>query len=80
LRQIGVQNDALAANGPNEVFDRLPGNYGGLGFHAIVTGSENANSCRKNDWAFEIAICDLKPKAVPNPTQTMSTSMRWRSI
>jgi hypothetical protein len=35
-RQIVVQNDALAANDADEVFDGLSGNHGGIEFHLVA--------------------------------------------
>jgi len=29
---------------------------------------------------FDVAICNIKPKAGPHPTQMLSASMRWRSM
>jgi hypothetical protein len=37
LRQVGVQNDALATKSMDEIFNGLVRNYNGLGFHAVVT-------------------------------------------
>jgi hypothetical protein len=30
----------------DEIFNGLVRNYDGLGFHAVVTGLENTNTCR----------------------------------
>jgi hypothetical protein len=35
--QFGIQNDPLAANGPDELFDGMIKNYGGSGFHEVVS-------------------------------------------